>query len=380
MARKKIEEVEVEQENLSPEDDRKARVDKVAKDHKGVRFSFGDDIIDVARRENRVRTGNCGLDYVLNGGLVRGSAIQVYGEENVGKSFSGHVATAYVQNELQEDVLWIVSLGEQFDRSLSVMTGGQYGPGLPAAIARMEGATGEELVEAATEQVATGKYGLVVLDSLAALRPKDEVDKTMQQNVKMMGQPNLVNRFITKMASALFYSQNTAVLLLNQARDTHEQEWNGFTMVKAKPHAPGGRYARHIALADVFMQKEGVIREITGNKERDRNARVIGRSVSFEGMKGKVTGPHGRSISVDIYTEQSDYSRFGPGQIDLGKALTDVALVRGVLTQAGTWVSFDAAGKKLQGKPQWYDALNDDPDLYKTLDAAVYDTYFQGSV
>lgn len=377
MARKKAD--EEQSQDIGGGDVRQVELDKFRKKYDNVRIVFGEEIDNIARRDNRIRTGNPALDYVTNGGLVRGGAIQIYGEENVGKSLSGHIASAYVQNVLAEDVLWVVAMGEKFDRRLSELTGGQYGAGLPAKIGFMEASSSEDLIEASTDFVATGRFGLVIVDSLAALRPKDEVTKTMDQNLKMMGQPNLVNRFISKMASAQFHSPNTAVIILNQARDTHEQEWNGFQMVKAKPHAPGGRYSRHMALADVFMQKEGVIREITGDKAKDKNARVIGRSISYEGMKGKVTGPHGRSVEADIYTESSPHYRFGPGQIDLGKALAEVAIRQGLLTQSGTWISFDSSGKRLQGRSQWYDALNDDLELYNLLDAAVYDSYFQES-
>lgn len=374
MARKKNDGVETVGE---AGDELSTVTQSIQKNHKTVRIRFGEDVDDASRRDNRIRTNNPGLDYILNGGLVRGGAIQIYGEENAGKSFSAHCMSALVQNELHEDVLWVVGLGERFDKRLSTLTGCRWDSGRPASVGYMESASAEDLAEAAAEAVASRQFGLVVVDSLASLRPKDETDKSMDENVKMMGQPNLLNRFITKMLSSLYLAENTALVLLNQARDTHKQEWNGYMMAQAKPHAPGGRYSRHIALADICVEKTGLIYDLTGDKAKDRNAPVIGRTVTFTGMKGKVTGSHGRSVQCDVYTANSVSRPFGPGQVDKYNMLVSLGIKTGVLSSSGTWINFDAAGKKFQGAGQFSEALQNDGELYTLLDSTIYDTYFE---
>lgn len=372
MAKKKqeVEEQPVDVSGMSARERLMTRLGKKAEMDEDVFLSYGEDIRDLSQRQYRMSSGNPILNYVLNGGLIRGAGVQLYGEENVGKSFSGHVSAAYVQNVLKENVLWIVAVGEQYDRRLAMLTGSRFDDAAEAGIVLLEGVTAEKLVDIGVEEMASGDYGLVILDSMAALRPKDEITKKSSENPKVSGQVALVQRFVSKAVTALrSTAQNTALLVLNQARDTPEMIWTPGGMQKSPPHAPGGRYARHIALADVFMEKKGNIYE-----KRGKDDIIVGRTIQFTGQKGKVTGPHGRSDRLDIYIEEAPQYGFSPGQIDHAKGLARVAQLRDVFEVSGSWVSF--GGQKWQGLDKVVETLRTDKDLYAAVDAQVNDTYF----
>lgn len=333
--------------------------------------NYGESIPDLSRPENRLPTGVLAFDYVIGGGLVRGvGAVEVYGQENVGKSTIGHFACKYVQKKLKEPCLWIQTPGEPYDRALAEMIGIDFSGKEYPPIYVMQARSAEHLIDMAQDYVASGAFSLVVVDSIAALRPADEYEKKATENTRVGGQPVLVQRLIAKLNVALMDSPNTALFFINQQRATQEQRWTPRGLMPADPHAPGGYWLRHLLLGEVYMTPGGNIAERTGDR-----VTVYGRTMRFYGKKGKLIVEHGRQASADFYVRDFPERNIAAGEIDSVQSLYEIGKLMGVIESSGPYLRF--LDQRVNGRVQFGLLLRDKPELAEELEAEIRRAFFE---
>lgn len=325
---------------------------------------YSESVPDLARAENRLPTGVLAFDYVIGGGLIRGSgAVETFGAENVGKSTLAHFACKHTQQVLKEPCLWVQTPGEPYDRRLAEMIGCDFANKYPP-IYVVKAKSAEHIIDVTQDSVATNTFSLVVIDSIAALRPSDEYEKKMTESPRVAGQPSMVQRFISKITTALYSAADTALLMINQQRATHEQRWTPRGLVQAPPHTPGGHWLRHMVFGEVYITTGGQIAERQG----DRNI-VYGRTINLLGRKGKMTSEHGREASVDFYVRDCPERQLRAGAIDWVQSLYDIGKIVGVVTTKGAYASF--LGERVQGRTQFEIFMREHLDVAAELDTEI---------
>jgi RecA/RadA recombinase len=177
-----------------------------------------------------------------------------------------------------------------------------------------------------------------------------------------MGHPIMMMRFITKCKEALKKSPNTALLFLNQVRDSQQKVYNRFD---PETHYPGGRYLRHILLAALRLKHGGFISSADETK--------VGRRVLIRGEKGKIVGPNGLEAGIDLYNIDCPELGFISGDFDWAKDLREVGERLGIIKTSGAWKSF--GGKQIQGNSNFEREVRNSEEFSFALRKEIYNTF-----
>ena len=274
-------------------------------------------------------TGSLGLDIALGiGGLPKGRIIEIFGPESSGKTtLTLHVVAeeqkkggvcAFVDAEHALDPLYARKLGVNLDELL---------------ISQPD--TGEQALEIVDTLVRSGAVSLVVIDSVAALTPKSEIEGDMG-DMQMGSQARLMSQAMRKLTASIGRS-NCMVIFINQIRMK-------IGVMFGNPETTTGGNALKF-YASVRLD----IRRITSVKDRDE---VVGNSTRVKVVKNKVAPPF-RQVEFDIM--------FGEGISKVGE-LVDLGVKAGVVEKSGAWYSYgdERIG---QGRENAKQFLRDRPEI-----------------
>ncbi|MBW1888630.1 MAG: recombinase RecA [Deltaproteobacteria bacterium] len=289
-----------------------------------------------------ISTGSLALDHALGvGGIPRGRVTEIFGPESGGKTTlalhimaeaqkGGGIAT-FIDVEHALDVLYAKKLGVDFDDLL---------------VSQPD--TGEQALEIAEILVRSGAMDVVVIDSVAALVPRAEIEGDMG-DVHMGLQARLMSQALRKLAASISKSM-TAVIFINQIR------MKIGVMFGNPETTPGGMALKFYSSVRLDIRKIGSIKD---------GQEVVGSRTRVKVVKNKVAPPF-EEAEFDII--------YGEG-ISAAGDLLDMAVQREVIDKSGTWYSFDDE-RIGHGRENAKDFLKKHPDvssriLEKLRDALV---------
>ena len=310
---------------------------KIDKDFgKGAIMRLGEDKIeDVAV----IPTGSVGLNVALGvGGYPRGRVIEIYGPESSGKTTLAIHAMAETQK--QGGIAAIIDAEHAFDRFYAEKLGVDTDNLL---IAQPD--SGEQALDIADELIRSAAVDLIVIDSVAALTPKAEIEGDMGDN-KVGLQARLMSQALRKLTATINKTQTTCIFI-NQLREK-------IGVMFGNPETtPGGNALKFYASVRLDIRKIGQI------KDGDN---VIGNQVRVKVIKNKVAPPF-RKAEFDLM--------FNEGISKVGE-LIDLGTENGIITKSGSFYSYE--GNKLaQGRDAAKNVLRDNPDLADEIEAKVFE-------
>ena len=292
---------------------------------------------DLGLDTDTVSTGSLGLDIALGiGGLPRGRVVEIYGPESSGKTTlalhavaeaqkKGGIA-AYVDAEHALDPGYAKKLGVDIDELL---------------ISQPD--TGEQALEITDTLVRSGGVDIVVVDSVAALTPKAELEGEMGDSLPGL-QARLMSQALRKLTGSISKS-NTIVIFINQIRMK-------IGIMFGNPETTTGGHALKF-YASVRLD----IRRIGAIKDRDE---VVGNQTRVKVVKNKVAPPF-KQVEFDIM--------YGQGISKTGE-LIDLGVKAGIVEKSGSWFSYD--GQRVgQGREAAKTFLAQNPDIAAAIEAAI---------
>jgi len=292
---------------------------------------------DLGLATDAVSTGSLGLDIALGiGGLPRGRVIEVYGPESSGKTtLALHVVAeiqkkggtaAYVDAEHALDPVYASKLGVDINELL---------------ISQPD--TGEQALEITDTLVRSGGVDIVVIDSVAALTPKAELEGEMGDSLPGL-QARLMSQALRKLTGSI-YKSNTIVLFINQIR------MKIGVMFGNPETTTGGNALKFYSSVRLDIRRIGAI------KERDE---VVGNQTRVKVVKNKVAPPF-KQVEFDIM--------YGVGISKVGE-LVDLGVKAGIVEKSGSWYSYDGA-RIGQGRESAKTFLTDNPDIADKVEKAI---------
>jgi recombination protein RecA len=284
-----------------------------------------------------VSTGSLGLDIALGvGGLPRGRVIEIYGPESSGKT----TLTLQVIAEMQK----VGGTCAFIDAEHALDTG--YAQKLGVNLQEMlisQPDTGEQALEIVDALVRSGSVDLVVIDSVAALTPKAELEGEMGDSLPGL-QARLMSQALRKL-TATIKKTNTMVIFINQIR------MKIGVMFGNPETTTGGNALKFYSSVRLDIRRIGAIKE----KED-----VVGSQTRVKVVKNKVAPPF-RQVEFDIM--------YGSGISKMGE-LVDLGSKAGIIEKSGSWFSYD--NQRIgQGRENAKAFLAENPDLAAKIEAAV---------
>jgi len=292
---------------------------------------------DLSVDTDTVSTGSLGLDIALGiGGLPRGRVIEIYGPESSGKTTlalhavaeaqkKGGIA-AYIDAEHALDPIYARKLGVDIDEML---------------ISQPD--TGEQALEITDTLVRSGGIDIIVIDSVAALTPKAELEGEMGDSLPGL-QARLMSQALRKLTASISKS-NTIVIFINQIRMK-------IGIMFGNPETTtGGNALKFYASVRLDIRRIGAI------KDREE---VVGNQTRVKVVKNKVAPPF-KQVEFDIM--------YGLGVSKTGE-LVDLGVKAGFVEKSGAWYSYD--GQRIgQGRENAKQFLAQNKDLADKIEAQV---------
>lgn len=315
---------------------------KIDKDFgKGTIMRMGDSAIeDIAV----IPTGSIGLNAALGvGGYPRGRIIEIYGPESSGKTTLAIHAIAEIQK--QGGIAAMIDAEHAFDRFYAASLGVNTDDLL---ISQPD--SGEQALEVADQLIRSSAVDLVVIDSVAALTPKAELEGDMGDN-KVGLQARLMSQALRKLTGTIAKT-NTTCIFINQLREK-------IGLMFGNPETTTGGNALKF-YASVRLD----IRKVSAIKDGDK---VLGYLTRVKVVKNKVAPPF-RRTEFDIM--------FGEGISTEGEII-DLGVEYGIIKKSGSWFSYED-NKLAQGRDAVKQLLKDNPDLKDELAAKVQNCIING--
>src|SRR6188508_3217571 len=284
-----------------------------------------------------ISTGSLGLDIALGiGGLPKGRVVEIYGPESSGKTtLALHCVAeaqkkggicAFVDAEHALDPIYARKLGVNVDELL---------------ISQPD--HGEQALEIADTLVRSGAVDVLVIDSVAALVPRSELEGEMG-DVQPGLQARLMSQALRKLTASINKS-NTMVIFINQIR------MKIGVMYGSPETTTGGNALKFYASVRLDIRRIGAI------KERDE---VVGNQTRVKVVKNKLAPPF-KQVEFDIM--------YGEGVSKMGEIL-DLGVKAGIVEKSGAWFSYDSQ-RLGQGRENAKQFLKENPDIANKIEAAV---------
>lgn len=312
-----------------------AAMDKIEKSYgRGAIMKLGDDSVEEVAV---IPTGSIALNAALGvGGYPRGRVIEIYGPESSGKTTLAIHAIAEAQKA--GGIAAIIDAEHAFDRF--------YAEKLGVDVENLwisQPDSGEQALEIADQLIRSSAVDIVVIDSVAALTPKAELEGDMGDS-KMGLQARLMSQALRKL-TATISKTNTTCIFINQLRDK-------IGVMFGNPETTTGGNALKF-YASVRLD----IRRVSQLKDGDE---VIGNQTRVKVVKNKVAPPF-RKAEVDIM--------FGEGISRAGEII-DLGVDKGIIKKSGSWFSYGDT-KLGQGRDAAKKCIEDNPELADELEAAI---------
>ena len=292
---------------------------------------------DIAKDIQAVSTGSLGLDIGLGiGGLPRGRVVEIYGPESSGKTTLTLSVIAQMQ-KLGGSAAFIDA-----EHALDPQYAGKLGVKVDELIISQPD-NGEQALEIADMLVRSGSVDVVVIDSVAALVPRAEIEGEMGE--PQMGlQARLMSQALRKLTANIKRS-NTLVIFINQIR------MKIGVMFGNPETTTGGNALKFYSSVRLDIRRIGAI------KERED---VVGSQTRVKVVKNKVAPPF-RQVEFDIM--------YGSGISKTGE-LIDLGSKAGIVEKSGSWFSFE--NQRIgQGRENAKAFLAENPDIANKIEAAV---------
>ena len=320
----------------------RAAMDKIEKNYgKGAIMKLGDDQVEEIAV---IPTGSIGLNAALGvGGYPRGRVIEIYGPESSGKTTLAIHAIAEAQKA--GGIAAIIDAEHAFDRF--------YAEKLGVDVENLwisQPDSGEQALEIAEQLIRSSAVDIVVIDSVAALTPKAELEGDMGDS-KMGLQARLMSQALRKL-TATISKTNTTCIFINQLRDK-------LGVMFGNPETTTGGNALEF-YASVRLD----IRRISQIKDGEE---VIGNQTRVKVVKNKVAPPF-RRAEFDIM--------FGEGISRAGEII-DMGVDKGIIKKSGSWFSYNDT-KLGQGRDAAKKCIQDNPELADELETLIMEALKAG--
>ena len=283
-----------------------------------------------------IPSGSIGLNMALGvGGYPRGRVVEIYGPESSGKTTLAIHAIAEVQK--QGGIAAIIDAEHAFDRFYAEKLGVNIEELL---IAQPD--SGEQALEIAEQLIRSSAVDLVVIDSVAALTPKAEIDGEMGDN-KVGLQARLMSQALRKLTS-IINKTNTTCIFINQLREK-------IGVMFGNPETTtGGNALKFYASVRLDIRRTSAIKDAKDSDEQ------TGNQVRVKVIKNKVAPPF-RKAEFDIM--------FGEGISRTGEII-DIGVDKEIIKKSGSWFSYGDT-KLGQGREAAKSTLRDNPELMEEL-------------
>lgn len=311
-------------------------LDKMDKAYgKGTVMRMGDSAVD--DKIEVIPSGSLGLDLALGvGGYPRGRVIEIYGPESSGKT----TLTLHAIAEAQKagGIAAFIDAEHAFDRYYAAKLGVDV-----ENLIISQPDNGEQALEIADNLIRSGAIDIIVIDSVAALTPKAEIEGEMGDS-RMGLQARLMSQALRKLTGTINKTKCTAIFI-NQLREK-------IGVMFGNPETTTGGNALKF-YASVRLD----IRRSTQIKNGDE---VVGNHSKVKVVKNKVAPPF-RQAEFDIM--------YGEGISKVGEVL-DMGVEKGIVNKSGSWYSYNDS-KLGQGRDAVKEVLKDNPELCEEIEAKI---------
>ena len=330
---------EIKEGTLNPNEGKlkalQAAMAKIEKDFgKGSIMKLGDEQIE---NIEVIPTGSIALDNALGvGGYPKGRIIEIYGPESSGKTTLAIHAIAEAQKA--GGIAAFIDAEHAFDRFYAAKLGVDVDN---LWISQPD--NGEQALQIADQLISSSAIDILVIDSVAALTPKKEIEGDMGDNVVGL-QARLMSQALRKLTSTISKT-NTTCIFINQLRDK-------IGIMFGNPETTtGGNALKFYASVRLDIRTASAIKD---------GENVLGNLVRVKVVKNKVAPPF-RKAEFEI--------TFGEGISKIGEII-DLGVEHNIIQKSGSWFSYD--GSKLgQGRDAAKALLKDNPELAEEIEAKV---------
>ncbi|NNM22671.1 MAG: recombinase RecA [Flavobacteriaceae bacterium] len=316
----------------------KLTLDKLDKTYgKGTVMKMGDSSVEEVEV---IPTGSLGLDLALGvGGYPRGRVVEIYGPESSGKTTLTLHAIAEAQKK--GGIAAFIDAEHAFDR--------YYAEKLGVDIENLiisQPDNGEQALEITDNLIRSGAIDIIVIDSVAALTPKSEIEGEMGDS-KMGLHARLMSQALRKLTGSISKTQCT-VMFINQLREK-------IGVMFGNPETTtGGNALKFYASVRLDIRRSTQI--------KNSNSEVMGNKTRVKVVKNKVAPPF-RTAEFDIM--------YGEGISKVGEVI-DLAVDYEIIKKSGSWFSYDDT-KLGQGRDAVKTLLLDNPELMEELEQKIKD-------
>jgi len=314
----------------------KLTLDKLDKTYgKGSVMKLGDQTIE---KVESISSGSIGLDIALGvGGYPKGRVIEIYGPESSGKT----TLTLHAIAECQKagGIAAFIDAEHAFDRFYAEKLGVDLGE---LVISQPD--NGEQALEIADNLIRSGAVDALVIDSVAALTPKSEIEGEMGDS-KMGLHARLMSQALRKLTASISKT-NCTVFFINQLREK-------IGVMFGNPETTtGGNALKFYASVRIDIRRSTQLKNTEGG--------VLGNKTRVKIVKNKVAPPF-KTAEFDIM--------YGEGISKIGEII-DIGVERDIIEKSGSWFSY--GGSKLgQGRDSVKSILKDNPELIEELEKKI---------